>query len=153
MSSMINHLKILYNNPFIFSYILYCFYKELPQKSNNLLLSYLVFPLSLYPASQTFLKNANKRSRLLNLTKKHERIYGLQERINDFKIITNMTLQYNIDREIFEFNNSLTINVLNELSNEYDFNNDASKAAEKLAKLVSAYDIQTTYRMLGVKQL
>ena len=89
MSKAVQHLGILYNNPFIFGPILHSFYKSLSDKDYDILMSYLVLPLTLYPASQKYLtQRRDPRSRLRILAKEHERIFGLQERIHEYRQIT-----------------------------------------------------------------
>lgn len=51
MSSPTEYLEIIHNNPFAFSKVFYIFFSELEPIENNVLLSYLLLPLVLYPAS------------------------------------------------------------------------------------------------------
>ena len=83
MSKSIKPLGVLSPNPFILGHVLYSFYKDLPPMDKGVLLSYLVFPLSLYPSSQQFLKNSTSRSSMRTLASVHDRLFGLEERIQE----------------------------------------------------------------------
>jgi hypothetical protein len=61
MSNAIESYAVLHNNPFILAPLFREFYSALPQSPKNLLLSYLVLPLVLQPASREFLFRANAR--------------------------------------------------------------------------------------------
>lgn len=153
MSKSIKHLGVLYNNPFVLGHVLYSFFAGLPHIDRGVLLSYIVFPLCLYPTSQAYLKNSNKSSRLLLLASKHERLFGLQDRIQDYKSLTNLTLQYGVDLGVIKISKDMGIELLRDWPGPVVAPPNASKAAEKLGRLVEAYDVPTTYRMLGVKTL
>lgn len=154
MSKPIRHLGVLYNNPFILGHILYSFYKSMSCIDRNVLLAYLVFPLSLYPASQKYLiQKKDPRSCLRILAKEHERLFGLQDRIGQYMNITNITLQYCINIGVMSINSKQSVEILADWPEGYVFPPNASKAAERLCDFVSKYDVPTSYRMLGVKNI
>src|ERR1700728_2186022 len=97
MSNAIQSLRVLHNNPFIMAPIFPSFFKSLGEKRNGILLAYLILPLVLPPASRKFLTNAKSTSSLMTLAGKpgmRERLYGLEERIVEYREITNVTIQH-----------------------------------------------------------
>ena len=121
---------------------------------NNLLLSYLVFPLSLYPESQKYLiQRKNPKSCLRILAKEHERLFGLQDRIQEYRNITNITLQHSIDLGILSVNSKQSVEILADWPEGFVSPPNASKAAQRLGEFMSKYDVPTLYRMLGVTKL
>lgn len=154
MSEAIRHLSILYSNPFIFSPVLFSFYNEIKNIDRNILLSYLILPLSLYPESKKYLiGKKHPRSSLRILAKEHRRLYGLQERIKEYKDLTNSTLQYCINIGVLSINSNQSIQIEGRLPERIISPPDSCKAARRLAEFMSNFDVATSYRMLGVKQL
>jgi hypothetical protein len=154
MSKAIQHLGTLYNNPFIFGSVLHTFYNALPEKEKNILLSYLVLPLTLYPTSQKYLlQKQDPRSSLRILASDHARIYGLQERIQAYRNVTNMTLQYATDIGTIKMNDCMSVEILSKWPIGFISPPNANKASERLARLMGTLDVPTIYRMLGVKSL
>jgi hypothetical protein len=154
MSKAIQYLGTLYNNPFIFGHTLHSFYKALSKKDNGVLLSYLVMPLTLYPLSQKYLIQRRKPNSCLRiLAKEHNRIFGLQERIQEYREITNTTLQYAINIGTLKINEYMSVEVLSEWPDCLTSPPNAGKASERLGEFMANFDVPTTYRMLGVKEL
>lgn len=158
MSKSIKHLNTLYNNPFVLGHVLYSFYAGLNEKtdgnvSKSILFAYLVFPLTLYPASQKYLKNSKRRSRLQILQGKHECLFGLSERIQNYKEITNLTIQHSCDISVFSVDSSLRVIVKSDWPKQFVAPPNASQAAKKLANLFHGYDVPSVYRALGVTEL
>jgi len=162
MSNAIQSFAVIHNNPFIFGPLFPSFYASLGEKQNSVLLSYLVLPLVLYPASQKFLMNAKSTSSIMTLigkSDKRDRLYGLEERIAEYREITNISMQYEIDIGVVITDENLSINVNTSRSNNPRFINntlyfsDYRKSASKLGYLFAPFDVPTIYRLLGVKNL
>ena len=159
MSKSIKHLSTLYNNPFVLGHVLYSFYKTLGEccrdsMDKSILLSYLVFPLSLYPSSQQYLIQRRHRNSCLRiLAKEHDRLFGLQERIHKYKTLTNITMQYACDLRVLSITQSQSVKVLTDWPAGFAAPPNASKAAGRLGEFVCEHDIPTSYRMLGVKAI
>lgn len=151
MSKPVEYIDSLYNNPFLFTPVFSDFYASLDWKPNNLLLGYLVLPLVLYPSSQLFLTRANKNSSIRTMLNDKARIYGLSQRVEEFKSVTNESIQYALDCGDLNLGEEVTLEpgetsmppMLRQLS----------KPAIKLAMLFNPYDVPTVYRMLGVKKI
>jgi len=153
MSNAIQSFGVLHNNPFIFGPLFPPFYESLGKKPKSILLSYLILPLVLYPESNTFLVNAKSTSSVRTMVKKRDRLYGLDERIAEFRKLTNTSVQYAIDIGVLELADDLTVYVNSSWSADPLCPADALKAANRLGILFAPFDIPTIYRMLGVKRL
>jgi hypothetical protein len=151
MTRAIDHLEELHNNPFIFSPLFPVFYKALGEKPHNSLLAYLLLPLVLYQESNTFLKNANSRSSMRTMVDKPSRLFGLQQRIVEYREITNLSIQHAIDngallsseRASYKSGETKLPTILTEMS----------RPASKLGLLFAPFDVPSIFRTVGVKSL
>ena len=143
----------------MFSPLFVEFYSNIPQTEKNILLSYLVLPLTLYRPSQVAIKNSQAGSRstiysIFSERKTEERVFGLEERIKSYKSLTNDSLQYAISSNMLFLNDDLSISIKNpKAANKKLCQKDALTAAKKLGILFSQYDIPTCYGILGVKEI
>lgn len=153
MSNAIQSLGELHNNPFIFAPLFSPFYKSLGEKPKSFLLSYLVLPLVLYPKSHTFLVGARSTSSLRTLMGKKERIYGLDERIAEYRGLTNTSLQHAMDMGVLQVGEKLSVDVVSDWTTETLCSPDQLKAASKFGILLAPFDVPTVYRMIGVKKI
>lgn len=153
MSNAIQSLGALHNNPFIFAPLFSPFYKSLGEKPKSFLLSYLVLPLVLYPKSRTFLVGARSTSSLRTLMGKKERIYGLDERIAEYRGLTNTSLQNAVDMGVLQVGEKLSVDVVSDWTTDPMCSPDQLKAASNLGILFAPFDVPTVYRMIGVKKL
>lgn len=153
MSKAVESIYNLYNNPFNLSPLIVGFYKSYNGQPKDILLSYLVFPLVLYETSREWLKNAKKTSSIRTFCRKNKNLYGLPERVAEFKEITNQCLQYSIDNKFLEIDDTLTVHVVNQNKNCDSSLNTSFKASANLPKLFNELDIVAIYRLLGVKKL
>ncbi len=153
MSTPVQALWVLHNNPFALGYLLPVFYGALEEKSKSLLLSYLVFPLALYPESQKFLRNANVRSSVRTLLKDKSRIFGLEERIAGYRRLTNLSIQHKIDNGLIRIGDDMA--VLTDLGAVScpEHLAGAKKAAGRLGVLFRPFDVPSIYRFLGLRRL
>jgi hypothetical protein len=153
MNNAIDSYSVIHNNPFTLAPLFREFYSSLPPAPKNLLLSYLVLPLVLYPESRKFLTNANKASSIRTMRKEHGRFYGLPERVQEYRRLTNLCIQYASDLGALELNNDLSL-VVNGRKLDLALCPDSSpKAARNLGKLLSPYEPPAVYRLLGVTSL
>ena len=153
MSNAIQSLGALHNNPFIFAPLFPTFYKSLGEKPKSVLLAYLVLPFALYPQSRNFLVKAISTSSLRTLMSKRERIYGLDERIAEYRGLTNSSLQYAVDISVLKIEENLSVDVVSDWTNDLLCSPDQLNAASKLGILLAPFDVPTVYRMIGVKKL
>ena len=117
MSNAIQSLGVLHNNPFIFGPIFRSFFESLGDKSKSILLSYLVLPLVLYPESHSLLVGAASRRSIRTLVGapgKRDPIYGLGERIAEYRELTNPSLQYAVDIGVLKIDENLSVDVISD---------------------------------------
>ena len=156
MSNAIQSLGVLHNNPFIFAPLFSQFYKSLREKPKSILRSYLVLPFVLYPESRIYLVKAISTSSLRTLMGKkghREHIYGLDERIADYRELTNTSFQHAVDMNVLQIGETLSVDVVSDWSTYPMHLNDQLKAAKRLGILFAPFDVPTVYRMIGVKKL
>ena len=163
MSKYIDNVYKVNNNTFLLTPLIVEFYKELKVTNKNVLLSYLVLPLVLNNKSKEALISASTRSSIFSFVSnkqknkdgvKHvENIFGLPDRIFEYKEQTNRCLQFAIDSKWISLNEDLSVNVLNKSGNKPLELKDSLKAASNLHKIFKDLDVVTIYRLLGIKKL
>jgi len=156
MSNAIQSLGVLHNNPFLFAPLFSPFYKSTGEKPKSVLLAYLVLPFVLYPESHTFLVRATKRSSIRTLMGKRgerERIYGLDERIAEYRGLTNTSFQHAVDMGVLQISEILSVDVVSDWNVDPMCSSDQLKAARRLGLLFAPFDVPTVYRMIGVKKI
>ncbi|AGH81191.1 hypothetical protein PCNPT3_06255 [Psychromonas sp. CNPT3] len=148
MSSVIDALYQLKYNPFKYGEYLTSFYSSLENLENNFLLAQLVIPLCSHPFFANKLRHANNRSSLWSIFDDRTSLYDLQERMDEFKGLTEQSIRYCL------INDWLVIDHEN-LTLRYS--SDAvtipaiQKNAVNLGKLISSHSVVETYAFLGVK--
>lgn len=152
MSTAIEHLAVLHNNPFIFAPALAEFYGEYGSAKMNMLLAYLVLPLTLPEESRGYLRTVRINSSLRLLVKERQRIHGLSARVQQYRHVTGKALQYLVDTSVIEIDGNLSISLKGEVSNVVAPEGVAA-AARGFAKICRPYNVQTVYRILGLKSL
>lgn len=153
MSNAIRSFTVIHNNPFILAPLLELFYAALPKRPKNILLSYLVLPLVLFPPSQSFLAGARANSSIRTMVKGRERLYGLCERVEEYKALTNLCIQHAVDSGSIAIEEDLSVLTIIPRLDASLCPRASAKAASKLGILFAPYEIQTIYRSLGVKAL
>lgn len=167
MSKVIENLNILYNNPFILTPIIVKFYEKYEGKqSKDMLLAYLILPLVLYEDSRTVLKVKKKELRtFINYyqkedlktnkleIKKNGKLFGLPNRIEDYKEMTNLCLQYAFDTGCLQLNGDLSITFLKNNLKKENYSIEYFKIAENLAFLLKKEKLTHVYMRLGIKKL
>tara|TARA_R110001592_G_C13188743_1_gene752051 strand:+ start:5797 stop:6300 length:504 start_codon:yes stop_codon:yes gene_type:complete len=167
MSKVIQHLNILHNNPFLLTPIIVNFYEKYSgNQEKDMLLAYLILPLVLYESSKLILKTKRKELRtFINCfqreqvekskleIKKNDKLFGLPGRVEEYKELTNLCLQYGFDTGSLQLNRDLSITFL---KNDFKADNSSVeyiKAAENLALLLKKEKITHIYMKLGVKKI
>ncbi|WP_427871508.1 three component ABC system middle component [Flavobacterium sp. MMS24-S5] len=167
MSKVIENFDILYNNPFNLTPIIVKFYETYQGKQpKDILLSYLILPLVLYEDSNAALKNRKKELRTFinycqkkDLQKKHleikknEKLFGLPDRVQEYKEITNLCLQYAFDTNCLQLNEDLSISFLKNNLKKESSSIQYIKIAENLACLFKNEKMTHIYMRLGIKKL
>ena len=153
MSNAIFSFSTLHNNPFIYAPLFHPFYEALGEKQYNLLLSYLILPLVLFQKSRKFLVQAKSTSSLHTMTKKRELLYGIDDRIDDYRELTNTSVQYALDMGVITISNNLSVVAKSNWSDDSICPTDTPKAASQLGRLLAPYEIPYIYRKFGVRRL
>jgi len=73
---------------------------KIRNQNQNILLAYLVLPLALHEESKQSLVGAKTTSSIHTFSKKKEIFFGLQDRVQAYKALTNKSIQYAIDNQI-----------------------------------------------------
>lgn len=149
----IQHYITLTRSPIILSPILGAFYKELPSSPKNILLSYLVLPLVLYPSSQEFLSTARKTSNLRTFCQKKDCIIGLYQRINEFKTVTNRIMNDMLGKQFLKLYDDLSIKYDQKDLMPSKLKLEIKSAQNLASKIFKSQDIPNIYRQLGIVRL
>ncbi len=169
MTKSVEYLYTLHNNPFLLTPIIVKFYEEYRGKQpKDILLSYLILAICLYDDSKRILQRKNKGrdlrtfinySRKEDLKKhkkeitKNQKLFGLPDRINEYKEMTNLCLQYALDRGNLKVNKDLSISFV---KNDFAHDNTLTefiKASENLALMLKHEKLINIYIKLGIKNL
>ena len=153
MSNAIQSFKVIHHNPFTLTPLFLAFYSSLPVKPKSLLLSYLVLPMVLNPHSRKFLVGATSRSSMRTLIRDRERLYGLAERIYEYRTLTNTCLQQAIDVNLIAVADDLSVIANPDHAQDGSSPDNMIKAAKRFGELLTPFDVPTIYRMLGIKRL
>lgn len=154
MAKAIDNIYAILNNPFKLMELIVDFYSNYENKDNDMLLSYLILPLILNEDSRKKLKNLNKNSNILSLTKETNNIIGLELMIDEYKDVTNKCIQVAISDGYLELKqNRSLIRTNKRVENSFYKNTEMIKATRKFAMIVKSNEIVSIYRMLGVKRI
>jgi hypothetical protein len=148
--SAIGCIATLHNNPFLFAPIFAAFYKELGFKERSSLLAYLVLPLVLPKVPRRALGTTTM---LRTFASEPERTYGLAARIAEWRHLTHLSLQQNIDEGVLVLDDSAAF-IFKETGAEQEYcPPDMLKAAAKFAKICAPHSIPAIYLQFGIKRL
>ena len=149
--SLIQNLDTLSKNPIFLSCVIENFYKFSQKKERNILLAYLIVPLTFNDESRKFLCNTKSTSSLFTFCRNKNVINSLQSKVLSQKKLSSKSLHVSFSSKRLKINNDLSIEFRKENEQMKNIYIDEKKAAEKLALLLNPFDIQTIYRILGVK--
>ncbi|KIM13245.1 MAG: hypothetical protein KU38_00880 [Sulfurovum sp. FS08-3] len=158
MNRFIDSVYKIHNNPFVLTPLIVTFYEKLEKKPNNILFAYLVLPLVLNERSKLTLQTARITSSIHTFIdssdkSKRENVFGLPERIQNYKETTNQCIQYAIDNQWISVREDLSIEFLQKVDNKVENLNQSFRASSNLHKIFKDLDVVTIYRLLGVKEL
>lgn len=153
MNNVIEHTYTLYNNPFVLTQIILSFYKGYRGTENDILLSYLVLPLTLHQSSCDNIASSKVTSRIIKLTDNKDSMAGLSERIKEFKNITNLCIQHAVDNKLIEIDENMQVKVIGNLHATNPELQPSIKSANKLKNIFGSWDVVSIYKFIGIKQL
>jgi len=158
MNKFIDNVSKIHNNPFVFTPLIVAFYEKIGEKPKNILLAYLILPIVLNERSKQTLQTVRTTSNIHTFMdskdkSKRENVFGLPERIKNYKEITNQCIQHAIDNQWIKVNEDLSIEFLKKVENKVENLNQSFKASSNLHKIFRDLDVVAIYRLLGVKEL
>lgn len=148
MSSIVDALYELNYNPFQYGPYLASFYTAIDESENNILMTPLIIPLCSHPFFGQKILNSNNKSTIWSIFGDRTMLYDLQERIDEFKTLTEQCIQYCFINEWLSLNEQ-TLSLRAYSESPSSFTN--KKVAEKLGKLFSGHSVIDIYASLGVK--
>lgn len=84
---------------------------------------------------------------------KRDRLYGLDERISEYRKLTNISFQHATDMGMLRIDEDLSVDVDSHWFSGTLCSPHHIKAASKLGVLFRPFDVPTIYRMIGVKKI
>lgn len=153
MTSAIEHLGNLHQNPYILAPLIEVFYREVPQDKRDILLSYLVLPLLFNKDIIPLLKVVRDDSTFFTKFKDKSVLSDVSSSVESFKKITNSCLQILIELNVMSLVGDRNLNIEKNSISSYSDDESKKKAAKNLAKLIGDYDIVECYRLLRITKL
>ncbi|MCG7489279.1 DUF6521 family protein [Vibrio sp. Of14-4] len=148
MTSIVNALYEVRFNPFKYGEYLASFYSILNETEENLLLAPLVIPICSHPLFSTKLAKANIRSSIWSIFQERSQLYDLQERVDEFQILTEQSLQYCIVNDWIFFEED---RLMLHCKTVNDSKLSIQKSAYNLGRLFQGHTVSEIYAFLGVK--
>ncbi|EKA7406946.1 hypothetical protein QUO13_003995 [Vibrio parahaemolyticus] len=153
MATAIVHIENLHNNAYVLAPIIEAFFESTEKREKDILLSYLVLPLIIHVESNEKIKKSNKRSTIYTIFSDAAIIYGINERVESFKNITNKCLLLSSLEKSIKIEDDMSVRFI-ERKVDFTFcDPEQLKSAKKLAKLFNSHDIVEIYRKLGITKL
>jgi len=87
------------------------------------------------------------------MRKEHDRFYGLPARVEEYKRLTSLCLQYALDLGVLEMNQDLSLKMNGNGLDTGLCPGTTAKAARNLGRLFGSYEPPAVYRLLGVASL
>lgn len=147
-----DHIYTLRRSPYTMAPIIHSFYDHWDPSERDVLLSYLILPLLTYKPLQKFLHRAGKKSSLRTLMLEPERVLGLEQRIEEFKPITNAALMILRSEDRLKLNDDLSVETMGKIQKTHA-DEKLLTYARKLAVVFSGDNVVSIYRSLGLKSL
>jgi len=152
MAGPIEHLFTLQRSPIALAPVIHQFFASSQPRERDLLLSYLVLPMVLYPAMQEYLLAVRKTSNLRTLCKEPSRLVGLTRNAQQFKPLTHAALLVLKAEQGIEITHDLTVKSVGDVK-AANANPKQLEAARRLSMVCSGADVVSIFRTLGFKSL
>ncbi|WP_318348605.1 three component ABC system middle component [Aquipluma nitroreducens] len=154
MSDFSKSIHTIYNNPFILTPVLVTFYKNYVGLKNDILLAYLIFPIVLEQEHIQKIKRINSKTPLSRFTKDKDFISGFYDRVETYRSVTNLCLQYAIDSKYILVDKNMSVKVITEDVFFVDpLLKDAIELSNKLYKVFRKINVINIYQAFGIKKL
>ena len=148
----VEHIFTLQRSPIALAPVIHQFFASSQPRDKDLLLSYLVLPMVLYPTTQEYLLKANKTSNLRTLCNDQARLVGLTHNTQQFKSLTHAALLVLQAEQAIEISDDMTVKSLRDVRTA-NANSNQLKAARRLSMICAEADVVSIYRTLGFKSL
>jgi len=152
ISTPIEYLFTIQRSPILLAPLIHQFYASSHPREKDILLSYLVLPMVLYPSMQKYLLNVRKNSNLRTMCNEQSRLVGLTYNVQQSKALTNAALLVLKAENSIEITDKLSVRSVNDVKTD---NADPKQleAAHRLSMVFSDTDIVSIFRTLGFKSL
>ena len=150
--SPIDHIFTLQRTPFALAPVIHRFYEGSEARERDVLLSYLVLPIVLYPPMRTYVMGVRATSSMRTMCKEQSRLVGLAARVQDFKSLTNAAMLILVAERGIKVTDSLSVRSIG-VVRAANANKELLDAGRKLATVFSGEDVVSIYRTLGLKSL
>lgn len=148
----IDHLFTLQRSPIALAPVVHQFYKSSVPQERDVLLSYLVLPMVLYPAMRDYLLTVRSTSSLRTLCKDQARLIGLTTRVRDFRPLTHAAMLVLTAEQGIKVADDLSVRSIGNVRMA-NANQDLLEAGRRLALVCAGVDVVSIYRTLGLKSL
>ena len=143
----------LTRSPLVLAPVIESFFLALERQERSVLLGYLVLPIVLHAPSRQFLGNAKSTSSLITFCKNKDFLVGLAARVERWKHVTGVAMLNSISCNRIVVMEDLSIVAGQAADKVEELMPKETKAAKKLARLMSPYSVPAVYRILGVGRL
>jgi len=152
LSTPIEHLFTIQRSPIVLAPLIHQFYVSSQLREKDLLLSYLILPMVLYPSMQKYLLNVRKNSTLRTMCSEQSRLVGLTYNVQQSKPLTHAAMLVLKAEQSIEITDELSVKSVRDVKID-NANPKQLEAAHRLAMIFSEIDIVSIYRTLGFKSL
>lgn len=148
----IENIFTLQRSPIALAPVIHQFFASSQPRERDLLLSYLVLPMVLYPAMQEYLLTVRKTSNLRTLCKEQSRLVGITRNTQQFKPLTHAALLVLKAEQGIEITDDLTVKSVGDVR-AANANPKQLEAARRMSMVCAEADVVSIYRTLGFKSL
>lgn len=150
--SPVEHIFTLQRSPIALAPVIHQFFASSKPREKDLLLSYLVLPMVLYPTMQEYLLKVRKTSNLRTLCSEQSRLVGLTHNTQQLKSLTHAALLVLQAEQSIEITDDLTVKSVCDVR-VANANPNQLEAARRLSMVCAETDIVSIFRTLGFKSL
>lgn len=152
MIGSIEHIFTLQRSPFALAPVIHQFFANSQPRENDILLSYLILPMVLYPEMQKYLLTVRKTSNIRTLCREQSRLIGLTHNVQQLKPQTNAALLVLDAERRIEITEKLSVKSIADINID-NADKIQLEAARRLSMVLENIDVVSIYRTLGFKSL
>jgi len=148
----VEHLFTLHRSPIALAPVIHQFFVSSVPRERDVLLSYLVLPMVLFPPMQNYLRKVRTTSNIRTLCNDQARLVGLNRNVQQFKSLTNAAILILKAEQAIELTDDMTVVCRREVR-AANANPLQLEAADGMARVFADEDVVSIYRTLGFKSL